>query len=105
MLPFHISDKRDETCRRQKEHDVAFKKNKSACLTKIIPVVESIGKRLGIDMGLRISELHIFNFEEIFDKIDTCMDGKLSYDDLNAALKRQQRVLISSSTILYLKVL
>jgi hypothetical protein len=37
-------------------------------------------------MGPRISALHNFNFGEIFDKIDTGMDGKLSYDDLNAAL-------------------
>ena len=38
-------------------------------------------------MGPRISALHNFDFGEIFDKIDTGMDGKLSYDDLNAALQ------------------
>ena len=37
--------------------------------------------------GYGISALHNFDFGEIFDKIDTGMDGKLSYDDLNAALQ------------------
>ena len=77
-----------------------IEKNEIACLAKLIPIVKSIGKRLGIYMGPRISALHNFEFGEIFHKIDTGMDGKLIYDDLNAALKRQQRVLISSSTML-----
>ena len=67
---------------------MALKKNKSDYLAKLIPIVESIGKRLGIYMGLRISALHNLDFGGIFDKIDTDMDGELSYDDLNAALKR-----------------
>ena len=56
-------------------------------------------------MGPRISALHNFGFGGIFDKIDTGMDGKLSYDDLNMALKRQQRELVSSSMIFQLKFL
>ena len=86
-------------------HEAALKKNESARLAKLKPIVESIGKMLGIYMGPGISALHNFDFGEIFDKIDTGMDGKLSYDDLNAALKRQQRELKSSSTIFYLKFL
>jgi hypothetical protein len=86
-------------------HEAALKKNESDCLVKLKPIVQYIGKRLGIYMGPGISALRNFDFGEIFDKIDTGMDGQLSYDDLNAALKRQQKVLISSSTILYLKLL
>jgi hypothetical protein len=86
-------------------HEVALKRNKSDCLAKLKPIVKSIGKRLGIYMGPGISALHNFDFGEIFDNIDTGMDGKLSYDDLNAALERQQRELISSSTIFHLKLL
>ena len=86
-------------------HEYAFEENRSDCLGKFIPIVECIGKRLAIHMSPGISTLHNFDFGEIFDKIDTGMDGKLSYDDLNVALKRQQRLLISSSTILYFKFL
>ena len=86
-------------------HEAALKKNKSARLAKLKHIVESICKMLGIYMGPGIFALHNFDFGEIFDKIDTGMDGKLSYDDLNASLKRQQRELISSSTIFRLKFL
>ena len=94
-----------ESQRWNSSHEAALEKNESDCLAKLNPIVKSISKRLGIYMGPRISALHNFDFGEIFDKIDTGMDGKLSYDDLNAALKRQQRELISSSTIFHLKFL
>jgi hypothetical protein len=67
-------------------HEVALKKNQSDCLAKLKPIVESIGKRLGIYMGPGISALHNFYFGESFGNIDTGMDGKLSYEDLKAAL-------------------
>ena len=86
-------------------HEVTLKKNKSACLAKLIPIVELLGKMLGIYMSTGISALHNLDFGEIFDRIDTGMDGKLSYDDLNVALKRQQRELKLSSKIYHLTLL